>query len=424
MLKLHSLNFKTIILVILIFFTISCSDSKPEKLIQSYSHDLNSSIIPADMSLQINVFANYSDGTSNNVTDELIWSSSDDSMASVIQGLVTTNSATGSVAISYKTQDRLSSTEAIYENTLNLEIQQLTLQKITLSKSTLNISIGSSQSIQAIGTFDNNQTYDITNDCNWSSQEPTIAIVGDIIGEKGVIKGIAEGDTTIEVIENSSNISSNLEVIVTEIYYTDLSIDTEKTEFNVEQTLQLQAIATTDNGEQIILNNSDLTWQSSDDTIISIDDSSAIATALEKGEATISATITQYSDIQDTAIFGVVEDSYMRLFNEDGDELEFSEPKKHKFSQDSNSTLAEFSIKAVGESFTISELAVTDFDGISIRGTYVNFVDLNEGDLIQTENGNITFTLSHDSNHDELRYSFKIDDKLGSSFVQNYELED
>ncbi len=69
---------RTILFAILIFFSVACSDSKSTRLIQSYSNDLSTdTIVPTGRTLQINVFANYTDGTTMNVTDSLIWSSSD-----------------------------------------------------------------------------------------------------------------------------------------------------------------------------------------------------------------------------------------------------------------------------------------------------------------------------------------------------------
>ncbi len=408
------LKFKTFFTVMLLFLLSACSNSEQKRVILSFCDDLNNTTIPITKDLQIKVFTNYSDGTKENVTDLLIWSSSDETLATVNGGLVSAKSVEGSLNISYKTKEKSSDGSAIYENTFPLIIKKLILKEIKLSQTSISLSIGASKSIQAMGIYDDNGTsnsIDITDSCSWSSSDINISTV-----DKGLVKGVSEGNATITATDN--NISSDsLAVEVTTIKYVSLTLQASKTEFNVEQTIDIVAIATTDKDENITLENSSLIWES-DSTNVEI--TSGIATAMIKGKATISAKISTNSDIESSITLDVIRGKYMRLFREDGTEIDFATPDINNFNIDDDAILAKFVMSAVGKDFTISNLKITNFSGLPIGGNSLTFIDLNNGDIIRDIDGNTTFELSHDSNHEEISYSFKIDDDNTSSFVQKY----
>ncbi len=324
----------------------------------------------------------------------------------------------GSVEISYTTPEKLSDGSPIHTNTISLEIKDLKIKAIKLSQTTLDIYTGSSQSITATATFENDSTLDITNDCNWTSSDSAISSV-----DKGLVSGISEGSATI--VATDSNITSDsLAVQVTKLNITNITIQATKTEFNVEQTIELEAIATTDSGEKIILNNSDVTWQSDKDGVVSIVDATAIATAISKGSAIITATSNLDASLNDTITLDVIKDVYLRVFIKDGEEIEFLEAGySHTFISNFDKILGEFSLKAVGSTFTVSELSVKDFNDEDIHHGDIGFIDLSEGQEIKILDGKVDFQLSYDGEQEKLRYSFKIDDAEGSMFLQNYQEE-
>jgi len=159
-------------------------------------------------------------------------------------------------------------------------------------------------------------------------------------------------------------------------------------------------------------------------SVVSIDDTTGIATAIAKDSAQITATLKSDTAFKDTITLSVIKSKYLRLFKENGEEIEFDTPQTHIFNKDSDAILAEFTIKAVGDTFSISELDVTNFNGLSIRGNNVDFIDLDNGDEISVVDGNRTFKLSHRNFHNNITYTFKINDETRSLFKQNYTTED
>ena len=296
--------------------------------------------------------------------------------------------------------------------TFILSIYETPLKTITLSKDSLSLSVGSSSNVQANGIFEDGSVVDITNDCIWSSSNSEISSV-----DNGLVSGVSEGSATITA--SDSNITSNiLSVEVSKIYYESLEISSDTTEFNVQQTLELKAIVTTSADEELEISPDELIWVSSDATVISIDEDSAIATALLKGSATISATLKSDDSIENSLVLNVKKDKYMRLFK-DGMEISFPNAEIHEY-EVLPEEFSTFSMIAVGQDFSISELSVRNFNGsLTINGWFDN---LSYFDAI-VEDENRTFELMHNGKSEDLHYYFKINDGFDSEFSEKYKEE-
>jgi hypothetical protein len=294
-----------------------------------------------------------------------------------------------------------------------MSVKNLTLKSITLSKTTLSLSIGASSDVYATGSFEDNvtseiTTQDITADATWSSLDANISSV-----DKGVVKGVAEGNTTITA--SDSNISASLAVSVTKIHYVSVAIYSDKTTFNVDQTIKLEARATTDNGVVVILDDSEVDYLSSQTSVVSL--SSSTATALSNGDSTITVSIIGTS-ISNTLVLSVDKENYVRLFKDD---VEVDMPYVSSESNSSlSTTLGTFTLLAVGEDFRTSELLVRDFSGNEIPLSDADFDGLVDLDTLY-EDVNKTFYLKQDGNQKQLHFSFDINDTTKSSFSQKYE---
>lgn len=405
--------YKSLIFITLILFTTACSDSKPDKLIESYTNDFNSSTLPLDKAIQINVYENYSDGESADASDSLIWETSDSSLASVQNGLVQTYLKEGLVEISYETSTKLNNSSPVHKNILYINVKDLALQEIKLSLNSLDTFVNSSNTVKAMGTYEENQTYDITNDVEWLSSDTDICSV-----TKGVITCSAEGNVSISCMDD--NISSDeLLVNVSVPLYSKIEISSEKTTFNAEQTITLEVKATTSTGEIISLDNSELDWHNYNSQIVEFDSDTAIATALSHGDANISVSLSADSSYEDSILLSVDKEEYMRLFRGDTEiEFPFSDLNE-------SDTIAEeletFSMIAVGRDFIVSELKVSDFYGTySTYGYFDNLI--NYETIAQDENR--TFELKYTGEPIQLHYYFKINDDYINDFSMKYSIEE
>lgn len=406
---------KSFLITLFFVFFAACSDSKPDKLISSFSNDLNGGTTLATSRVsQMNVYANYDDGESQNITDTLLWSSSDETVATVVNGLIQTFAKVGSVDVTYKTKEKASDGSYFYENSVSFDVKELTLTDITLSQTALSLSVGATKSVTAEGTFEDpisstTSTQDLTQDCNWSSADVNVSSVSN-----GVIKGVNEGNTTITA--SDSNISASLPVEVTKTNYVSLSIYTQENSFNVEQTIELQARALTDNGDTIILQSSEVTWVSSDTSYVTM--SQNIATAKAKGDSTITATLVEDTSFSATQLLSVEKDEYLRLFK--GDEEVGYPYVASETNATLSTTLGTFTLRAVGMDFTINSIYVRDFSGIDIGSGATYFEGLSVLTLLSADD-NVTFELRQDGFQTNLHYFFDVNDSARSSFSQKYE---
>lgn len=130
--------------------------------------------------LQLTATANYSDGSSQNVTNQAGWSSSNTNSATVSSSGVVTGVASGSPIITASFSGKSG---------------QITIS-VGSSASVTNLSVTAPYSstpmglflpLTAIATYSNSSTQDVTNQTTWSSSDPTLATINTL----GVVHGTA-----------------------------------------------------------------------------------------------------------------------------------------------------------------------------------------------------------------------------------------
>jgi hypothetical protein len=405
---------KLFFLSFLIIFISACSDSTPEKYILSLSNDLESKSIDVNRTISMKVYAHYSDNTKSDVTSTLVWRSSDPSVATVSAGLISTTDKLGSTIISYETPQRDTEGMPLYKGSETIVVEKLLLSAISLAPSSLSIYEGATASVVATGTFVNPTTSEvsyqnITNDCVWSSADGSIATA-----EKGVIKALKEGNTTVDA--SSTALVASLGVEVKKIHITKIELSSAKKEFNVEQTIALEVTATLDTGEKVLLDSSEVVFTSDDTSIVSM--SANIAKAVAKGSVIINAKLRLDSSYSDTLILSVIKDEYVRLFKGDTEvDFSYSDTTLYKVLPDN---LDVFTLRAIGKDSSIYSLKVTDFDGNLISENVASFENLEKNEILYKDT-NRTFKLIHNGAEKKLEYSFRLESIAGSSFSQRYE---
>lgn len=407
----------SLLIFLLSLLVISCSDSKPSKLITNLSDDFNTTIIDVQRSTQITVYADFDDGTKEDVTDTLIWSSSDSSLATVSNGLVKTGNSTGVVEIKYETDAKDLDNNPIFEKTYTLSVRDLVLVDINLSEKSLSLYEGDSKAVVAMGIFEDNLTSqrvseDITDDCNWSSSDSKISSVSN-----GVIKAISAGSATITATD--LGISSSLSLEVKPVVYTGLEITASSTDFNVKQDLILYVSAITSNDAKVLLDSSALTWSNSDESIVSL--SGNTATALKKGSVTLKATLKDNTSLNASIELSVIKEKYLRIFK-NGVELSFPYAGVEEYSGAFPTEFDTFKLEAVGANFTIENLAVTDINGSELEDKKAYFDGITNGETI-FQDSSVNYRLVNSGSAKELHFHYNIDDDFKSSFSQKYILK-
>ncbi len=174
------------------FMFISCGDNTTVPLKDITSLKINESNVTIystdadsdESRLTANVY--FNDGTNDDATNELVWSSSDTTIATIKQGKIsvgTTNGGDINITVSHKD---------LYSEPILFHIRKLLDYNITLLDSDAN-STGTYE-LLAEGIFEDNTTHTVRKNITWESNNSSIITIEE---EKSEIEITTTGDTNI-----------------------------------------------------------------------------------------------------------------------------------------------------------------------------------------------------------------------------------
>jgi uncharacterized protein YjdB len=199
---------------------------------------------------------------------EVIWTSSNSTVASVKDGLVTASKA-GTATITVKTDD--GGKTATCEVTVAAKVYPV--ESVSLDKTSYEITEGDEFSLTATVMPDNATNKNIS----WSSSNTSIAVVND-----GNVTALKPGNATITVKSEDGGKTATCEVSVVERIYAveSVALDVTTAEIIVGDELMLVATVYPDNAT-----NKGVTWSSSDEKILTVSDGKV--TTLNVGVAVV-----------------------------------------------------------------------------------------------------------------------------------------
>ena len=138
----------------------------------------------------------FSDGTQKDVTNNVVWTSSDPTIAVINSDGLASGISSG-----------LANIFAANANTngqSTLQVTGASLSSVTVSPASASIAMGTKQQFSAMGVYSDGTMVDLTSALTWLSSNTNIATVSNTVGTQGVAKGVAVGTTTISVPNSSS----------------------------------------------------------------------------------------------------------------------------------------------------------------------------------------------------------------------------
>ncbi len=231
--------------------------------------------MPIGVTQQFTAIGHYADGTSRDVTQTVVWSSSETSVATINAHGLATSLANGSTSITASLNN--------ISAHATLTVTQAQLTKIDLTPLNESIPVGLSQQYKAVGTYSDHSTRDITQTVIWSSSISSIAT----IESQGLAKALAVGTTTITASFGSVSGHATLDVISATLVSIDITPKNASIPVNAQQSYT--AVGTYSDQSSRIITNS-VIWISSDTTVATIN-TNGIAHALKVGQITITASL-------------------------------------------------------------------------------------------------------------------------------------
>jgi uncharacterized protein YjdB len=171
-------------------------------------------ITPANPSLakgeteQLTATGNLSDGTTQDLTDQVSWTVSPSTLATVdATGLLTAeNLGAGVIHAEFDENGTL----ILGTTTLNVTAAALT--SLAIAPATSSIAVGSTVQLTATGSFSDGTTQDLTTQVDWTSGNAAIAEVSNVAGTQGLVAALAVGSTSITATLNGVSGSSTVTV--------------------------------------------------------------------------------------------------------------------------------------------------------------------------------------------------------------------
>ncbi|WP_155827552.1 beta strand repeat-containing protein [Limisalsivibrio acetivorans] len=251
-------------------------------------------IAPANPSIvngtnqQFTATGNYSDGSTQDVTTQVTWLSSDVGVASISnaggsEGLAT-SAGTGTTTILAALDGKAGST--------NLTVTAATLQSIAITPADPSIPLGTTQQFTATGTYSDTTTQDITTQVTWQSDDDTVAVVSNAGGSEGLTTSMAQG--TANITADMGGITGTTSITLTAPQLQSVSVLPANTSIAVGDTLQYTAIGNYSGGGISDITDQ-ATWVSTTASVASVGNTQGVdkglATGIVAGSTNIEATL-------------------------------------------------------------------------------------------------------------------------------------
>ena len=236
------------------------------------------STIEVGKNQRVRVTGTLSNGQTKDLTNGVLWSSSDPSVATISNVGLVTALTPGMVTITAVTGEMMS--------TAKLTIPTPTLEALKITPSTNSVVAGRTQQFVAEGSFSNGTTKILTSDAAWNSSEPAVAA----IDANGLATAVAKGlkqPRVVLVTAVYEKISKSVELTVTPPELTQVEVTPAGATVAMGRTALFAANGIFTDGTTILLT-SDVAWRSSEPSLVTID-KQGLAKVISAGKVVITA---------------------------------------------------------------------------------------------------------------------------------------
>lgn len=240
--------------------------------------------LPLGSTRQFTATGTFTDSSTQNLTTQVTWTSSDDTRVAISNADGSRGLATG-LALGTVT---ITATMGGVSGQTGLEVINVVLQSIAVSSATSgDLAVGRTRQLIATGTYNNGSTEDLTTQVTWTSSDDTRATVSNIDGSRGLVTAVAAGGVTITA--TLATISGTLAINVVPPVLEVITVAPATAVVLQGATLQLAASGRySDNSNSDITNL--VTWTSSDTAVATVS-ATGLVTGVGAGTTTITAAL-------------------------------------------------------------------------------------------------------------------------------------
>ena len=240
-------------------------------------------------SVQFTATGVYTDSSTQNLTSTATWSSSDNKVATVSNS----NGTQGLAFAVAASAQPVTITAAVgnMTGTAQLTVTAATLTAISITPTNPSLAKGTTVQLTATGTYSDNSTQDLTAQVNWSTVNPAIASVSNVVGSQGLATANGAGMTNVNAA--LSGVTGTTTINVTAATLSSVTVTPVNPTVALGTSVRFIATGTySDHSTQDLT--SAATWSSSQGNVASISNapgSQGRATTLQPGNTTITASV-------------------------------------------------------------------------------------------------------------------------------------
>ena len=229
----------------------------------------------------------FDDGSTREITNEVVWHSTDDTVASIdAQGLATGLKEGATALITATAGDITSDPPA----SLEVVSQENRLLSISVEPASAELQMGATLAFSATGTFMNGSRRDVTGEVTWTSSNPTVVAISNTPGSRGVAVGIAAGQA--EITAGADDIVSEAAAVtVTNVSLVSLTVTPADPTLPLGEVQQFRATGTFSDDSTADMTKV-VTWMSSNKVVADFSTEpgqEGLCTALAEGTTSITA---------------------------------------------------------------------------------------------------------------------------------------
>jgi hypothetical protein len=242
--------------------------------------------------LQYTATGNYSDNSTQDLTNVVTWASTDTSVASISDLKGSKGLATGLTAGMTTISATFGSGATAITGSTTLNVNDVTLLSIAVTPANASIARLSTLQYTATGLYSDSSLRDLTNQATWASTNTMVAAISNQLGSKGVATGLTMGGTVISATVGA--VKGFTSLTVTNSMLTSITVAPALAAIATRTTLQYTATGhyadnTTQDLTQLV------SWVSTDTSVATITSPllglKGLATGVGAGMTTIQATL-------------------------------------------------------------------------------------------------------------------------------------
>lgn len=233
----------------------------------------------------------FSDSSTQNLTEQASWSSSDTTKVTVSNAAGSKGSGVavgvGSSTITASVSNAVATTAV--NGTTMVTVSAATLTSIAVTPPSATAAKGTQQAFMANGTYSDNSTQDITGSVTWSSSNTAIATINNTSPNNGVATAVGTGMATITATSGSIAATASFEV--TAAVLTSLDVTPKTPSIAAGRTQQFVATGTYSDGTMQTVT-ATVNWSSDTPAVATIsnaDGSRGLASSTTKGATKVKA---------------------------------------------------------------------------------------------------------------------------------------